>query len=193
MSKHLSLLFLAGGLVSSPALAQSTGEIIIVSEPACELVGVLQPVTVKLGANGAVVADNGGLAGKVTILCNTGGATVAIGSDAMATDATIEPSEIRLFTRGIDFAAYAQEPGGNNNGYRLASRPGIHGAFQSAALNAVDPSARRMELDISATGFASQQRIPVAGQYRGRICITINPTGQPAPSNAQGNAGCAGR
>lgn len=180
------------GLVGSPVSAQSSGEISIVSEPACRLEGVLQPVNVTVGSDGLVVGDNGGSAGAVTVLCNTGGATISIGSDAMVTDAVIDPTEVRLFTREIDFAAYAQPVGGTNAGLRLASRPGVSGAVLGAALNAIDPMARRIELDVSVTGFAAPQRMPVAGRYRGRICITVSPDGLPAPTNAQGSAGCGG-
>ncbi|MCU0881100.1 MAG: hypothetical protein MUF14_00345 [Hyphomonadaceae bacterium] len=195
MKAHTSISVLvaaATAVAAGPAPAQSSGEITIVSEPACALEGVLQPVTVSVSPSGAATADNGGSAGRVTILCNTGGATIAVGSDAMTTDAVIDPSELNRFTREIDFAAYAQVPGGANAGYRLASRPGIFGAWQRAAINAGNPSRRRLELDISATGFSTSQRMPVAGRYRGRICVTISPTGLPAPANAQATAGCGG-
>lgn len=184
----LGLLLLAAS--GTAVFAQSGGGGIGIDEPAaCRITGSLDPVTVTpqaLAAGGVL-----GSAGGVVIHCNTSEAAIFIGSDPMvATAARIAPADAAVFTREIDFAAYAQSPAGGDNGFDLASRPGVGGAPQSAWLSDVRPNARNVRLNVSAIALGRDARIPVAGAYQGQICLTVSPGGLPVPPRDQRTGRC---
>jgi hypothetical protein len=186
---HLSRFLLVAGLISAPSLvhAQAGGGIGITSAPACSIENNLTPVSVRVGLNGgAVTPTNGtGSAGSVRIVCNTLRAAVFIGSNAMVNTAPILASEADNFANRIDFAAYARPRFLGVFGWQIASRPGVRGAWQSDYV-----FTRIMNIDVFATNFETLTKMPVAGDYKGQICITVSPSGLPAPTRAQGTAGC---
>jgi hypothetical protein len=188
-------LFFSAALCAATTLptlvhAQAGGGIGLIEPPACAIEGTLSPVAVRVGLNGgAVTAVSGnGAAGRVIVRCNSLQAAVFIGSNAMVNPAAIAATETNIFANRIHFAAYARRVLTGDLGWRIASRPGVaNGAWQSAYV-----PARIVALDVFATSFETLTKMPVAGDYKGQICITVSPSGLPAPTNAVGSAGCAG-
>lgn len=175
--------------VSVPMLAhaQAGGGIGLFSPPACSVTSSLTPVKVRVGLNGgAVTPENGnGSAGSMRVACNSLRAAVFIGSNAMVNSAAIATADDGKFANRIDFAAYARRPVLSLLGWQIASRPGVRGAWQGDYVYSFV-----MNLDVFATNFETLTKMPVAGDYKGQICITISPSGLPAPTRAQGTAGC---
>jgi hypothetical protein len=193
MTRHslhsIGLMALAvAAMMPAAAFAQAGGGFSLTQAPSCEIRGSLTPVNVSVGnSNGVVTPDNGtGSAGEIRILCNTFIAAVAIGSDAMVNPAIINANEADRFTNRIDFAGYARRKLTGNLGWRIASRPGTRGAWQSDYIGFPV-----LTLEVFATGFETLTKLPVAGKYTGRICITVSPSGLPAPTLAQGAGGCS--
>jgi hypothetical protein len=163
------------------------GGLSLFSPPSCSVSNNLTPVAVRVGLNGGVVTPvNGtGSAGSVRVVCNSLRAAVFIGSNAMVNSAAIAAADTDEFANRIDFAAYARRPIASLLGWQIASRPGVRGAWQSDYVYSFI-----MNLDVFATNFETLTKMPVAGDYKGQICITISPSGLPAPIRAQGTAGC---
>lgn len=180
---------MAAVVMPSAGWAQAGGGISLVQAPSCVIRDNLTPVAVRVGINGGVVTpENGsGSAGSIRVVCNTLRASVFIGSNAMVNKAPINPNEASYFANRIDFAAYARQRLTGDLGWRIASRPNIaRGAWQS---DYVRPFG--MNIDVFATNFETLTKMPIAGDYVGQICITISPSGLPAPILAQGTVGCA--
>ena len=167
----------------------SEGRLSLFQVPKCGISGNLTPIDVSIGRNGRVATDSNGLisAGEITISCNTFLAAVSIGSDAMVNPAAINEAEVGKYTNSIDFAAYARWKIRGDRGWRIASRPGVRGAWSGDYIGFVPVRT----LEVFATQFESSSKMPVAGNYKGRICITVSPTGLPAPTLRQGTGGCA--
>jgi hypothetical protein len=191
MTRIIKSLLIASAALCAPVMvhAQAGGGLNLFSPPSCSVSSNLTPVKVKVGLNGgAVTPENGtGAAGSVRVACNTLRAAVFIGSNAMVNSAGIAAADVNDFANRIDFAAYARRPVASLLGWQIASRPGVRGAWQSDYVYSFV-----MNLDVFATNFETLTKMPVAGDYNGQICITISPSGLPAPTLAQGTARCVG-
>jgi hypothetical protein len=189
MTRIIKSYLVATAALCSPVVvqAQAGGGLSLLNPPSCSVSSNLTPVAVRVGVNGgAVTPVNGnGAAGSVRVVCNTLRAAVFIGSNAMVNSAAIATDDTDDFANRIDFAAYARRPVASLLGWQIASRPGVRGAWQSDYVYSFI-----MNLDVFATNFETLTKMPVAGDYRGQICITISPSGLPAPTLAQGTAGC---
>lgn len=172
-------------LATTPSSTQST--VTTSFEPACGITSSLTAIAVTIPLNGGAVTPTTGSAGTVTVTCNTPAGVVAIGSSALKNAAPIDAGETATFTNEIDFAGVALRT--DESDWRLASRPNTAtNAWQSARLDANVANTRIQTLTISARGFSTLNKLPVAGAYVGTICLTVNPTG--TPLNAQASATC---
>lgn len=191
VSRNLPAIALAAYALMQPLAvqAQAGGGLLFQQEPACWVDSNLTPLTVSVGLNGGVVTPNNGTGqvGSIRLVCNSFRASVSIGSNPMINKADINENERDRFANSIDFAGYARQRLTGDLGWRIASRPGVkRGSWQSNHV-----STPIMNIDVFATNFETLTKMPVAGNYEGRICITVSPAGLPAPTKAQGTAGCA--
>jgi hypothetical protein len=176
-------------LQTGPSTTQTT--VTATVAPACAISGGISTITVDVGLNGGVVTGSGNNEGGiVTVTCNTPSGVVSIGSDDMKNTTGQPIVETALFTDTIQFAGGVRAPGDTASaGWRLASRAtNSWGAWQSAYISANTPNLRVLELGISAIDFETLSKIPTAGSYVGKVCVTVNPSG--VPLNAPGTATC---
>lgn len=200
----IALAALAGpGLVQAQTLSTepSTTQSAVTTTiaPACAIEGTPRTIEVSVGLNGGVVtgADlNEG--GFVKVICNTPTGVISVGSDDMVNTTGQPIVEDTVFTNTIKFTGGARpETATDNSGWRLASRAGNSwGAWQSQIIgqaptgtNAGPDNTRIANLGISAFDFVNVGLIPTAGDYVGKVCVTVNPSG--VPLNAQGDATCS--
>jgi hypothetical protein len=196
----IALVALAGpGLVQAQTLVtgvSTAGPVAVTTTvaPACAIQGTTSNIAVTVGLNGGAVtgaAPNAG--GLVTITCNTPEGVVAIGSDDMKNTTGAPIVETDIFTDTIKFVGGARPvaPSATTTGWVLASR-GINSwnAWQSAKISANTTNLRQMRLGISAFDFEALSKIPTAGSYVGKVCVTVNPSG--TPLNGRGNGFCNG-
>jgi hypothetical protein len=159
--------------------------------PACAISGSTNTITVDVGLNGgAVSGSDNNEGGIVTVTCNTPTGVVSIGSDDLKNTTGQPIVETSVFTDTIKFAGGVRAPSDTASaGWRLASRAtNSWGAWQSAYISANTPNLRILELGISAIDFETLSKIPTAGSYVGKVCVTVNPSG--VPLNAPGTQTC---
>lgn len=175
-------------LQTGPSTVQA--EVTTTIAPACAISGQTSPITVDVGLNGgAVTGATANEGGVITVTCNTPTGVVSIGSDDMKNTTGQPIVETTLFTDTIKFVGGARPVNNASTPWRLASRAtNSWGAWQSAYISANTPNLRIIELGISAIDFETLSKIPTAGNYAGKICVTVNPSG--VPLNAPGNATC---
>jgi hypothetical protein len=189
--------------LAGPAMAQSMNEgtgttvtqsdVVATVAPACVIDATTSPITVIVGLNGGAVtgatADEGGFA---TITCNTPSGRIAVGSNDMKNTAgqPILPSEANTFTDTIKFVGGVKPvTSSTTSGWRLASRIGNSwGAWQEAFISQNTANLRSLRVGINAFDFETLTKTPTAGNYVGKVCIIVNPSG--APLNAEGNGTC---
>ena len=185
--------------LAGPAFAQTliTGPTTVSADvtttvaPACAITGSTTPITVEVGLNGGAVSgatNNEG--GVITVTCNTPSGVVSIGSDDMKNTTGQPIVETTIFTDTIKFAGGVRAPGDTtSSGWRLASRAtNSWGAWQSAKISQNTTNLRVLELGVSAFDFETLSKIPTAGSYVGKVCVTVNPTG--VALNAPGDMTC---
>jgi hypothetical protein len=149
-------------------------------DKACVITQGLSAFTVTVTPNGEVTAP---APKSVTVVCNTPSATLKLGSNNMVntTAPAILPADAGTFTNVILFNALADDFG--NETFLLDSRA-ITTTRSSASSIGLGGNRRirtmQIGLDTQASGFIARpldNKKPVAGDYRGAICLTVDPSG----------------
>jgi hypothetical protein len=152
--------------------------------PACALQGSLGAFSVIIDPNGAVTTP--AAPQSVTVVCNTPNGNVSIGSNDMVNTAAPAIVETATFTNVIKFVGQADGLTGGD-AWALDSR--ATAPYANAATIGFNTNRRVRTLSVSIEGASAGSRLPVAGDYEGTVCVTVDPSGTLAGNATTNNDG----
>jgi hypothetical protein len=184
MKKTSLVIAAAVTLLAAPAMAQSLPTLTTADSsaaqaitttvaPACSLTSTLANPTVNLGPNAVVPGTTPIVVGTISVVCNTPNSAVAVGSNNLSNPALINTADASIFTNSVSFVARIA-----NSSYGLDSRAGyLNGSnkWGSSAAIGFGTNNRTLQANVDIVALDSGGRLPVAGTYTGRVCVTVDP------------------
>ena len=153
---------------------------------ACAITGTLSAFLMTVTPNGVITAPS---AQPITVTCNTPSGTITIGSNDMVNlgAPAIVATEAATFTNTLKFIGQAD---GSMGGpwWRVDSRDSTID-WSSGTIGLTDQRRIRI-LNVSVVGATAAGKLPVAGDYTGRICVTVDPSGL-LPTTMNNTVTCA--
>jgi hypothetical protein len=141
-------------------------------DKACAITGTLSPFLVTVSPNGVVSLPG---AQAVTVTCNTPRANLTMGASNMINSTAPAIIETGTFTNVLNINGFADDYG--NDFFLLDARASTT-SRSSASDIGLGGNRRVRTLQLSVEGGAPDGgKLPVAGNYVGSICLTVDPSG----------------